>query len=1422
MKKKLLTLTCALVLPLLAVAQGWPANYGGVMLQGFFWDSWTSDPINSPRGGALNFLSEDTFGLQEGYTWATMYGAGWGSGEEWQVPVTTWNSLLAHKDEIAPFIDLLWLPQSGSTICPPTMWFKKEMDTSGRNAWRAWRNGQYYEFTNEMQINQPDCMGFVPVFYFHHGIDNVDNPWTYTYHWGSYTNENPTNEIRTFTPKSYFGTESELRNLINAYREAGTGAVEDVVANHRGSLGTWDFVNNAGDITFYASKGNLDFPEEDYTGQFAHLGWDAIISGQTNYGTERIAWDAYDVCSDDESTNFGGNPQGGPDCGGQGEWARDIQHHNPNTRAKVVKYLDFLKNDLGYLGFRYDYAMGFEGVHYGEYNTILRPPFSVGEYWGSASNISSWIGSTSMEGNYQSAAFDFPLMSKINEAFNDGHFRWLRDAGLIGDHDMRRYAVTFVDNHDTFKDLPTDGSNYNYQHRTNHNIEEANAFILAMPGTPCLFYPHFMHPDWHEHICNMVKARRAAGVHNMSEIVSVDETGNDGITWIVQGTNGQVCLQLGDAAGNSIPDGFQEVFHTAICRYSITAGLDWQNNLKSPLITGYPIISRSTCAFSGDITINVKPSLSGITLVYTTDGTEPTASSSQITDMAGMNFTFTETTILKVGVLTGNVVQSVVSNKYAKTDDANSVTIYVKADDAPNLYLWSNNKDYFPNGGWAGNKTTEMRTVKGIKWHCKTFNLPDYSNGEYYNLIINWDGGSQSHTITGITSDRYFTYANGQPIDVTEEYIGFELKLTADKAPGVYNNDINVNLQASSPDLTIVYTTDGSEPTANSTQITGSGTVKISGNGTHVLRAALLVNGQAINEITNTYIIQYASGSHIFVRSPREGAPAPYLYVCDGVTSDQTATWPGMQLTQSVQDENGYTWYYYENENLTTCDIILNDGAQDVSESDKVYHQTEVIEGVSGYVYLSWDADNRYINVTGLNDHKSFLFFEPSNNNWNTWVVNDETDPHGGHVDGRALMKLYDQTVSTATSDVYLDMTKVGSTNGGNSIYKWSNDEYTASPNEAITFKRMCPLYYEYDHHQWNFSNNNYTLGGYYYTDDNWSGDWNNAVRMSPTVNFAGFKYPSIEAQMLGDITKALLTEVVDSGNLNSYYTINENLTVGYVDAENNAIYAFNAQVDASHLQYPNNGQEGEQLEEYVDYAQQKWGATRQRNWVKITGAYGECSEGTVLSNVTGKLTDEVNTTIDLLVEPLKNAGNAPELNNYTPCSFQESQTQTSDNLTFFFYHPQVNEVAHIKDAVYKGNGIFEFPPRVQVPYDTTSINVSALTGSITVDVSSVNLTDAVDKGVDFDAIITRSTAKNNGYLIKAIYANEPYEIPTLVGDVNGDDVVDVTDVNIIINIILGKAQASSYPGNANINNDNTVDVTDVNMVINIILGKTN
>ncbi len=59
-----------------------------------------------------------------------------------------------------------------------------------------------------------------------------------------------------------------------------------------------------------------------------------------------------------------------------------------------------------------------------------------------------------------------------------------------------------------------------------------------------------------------------------------------------------------------------------------------------------------------------------------------------------------------------------------------------------------------------------------------------------------------------------------------------------------------------------------------------------------------------------------------------------------------------------------------------------------------------------------------------------------------------------------------------------------------------------------------------------------------------------------------------------------------------------------------------------------------------------------------------------------------------------------------------------------------------------------------------------------------------------------------------------------LPGDINGDGAVDVSDVNIIINILLGKNTADQYPGVTDITGDNQVDVSDVNLIINLMLGK--
>ncbi|MBQ0114458.1 MAG: M6 family metalloprotease domain-containing protein [Bacteroidales bacterium] len=63
-------------------------------------------------------------------------------------------------------------------------------------------------------------------------------------------------------------------------------------------------------------------------------------------------------------------------------------------------------------------------------------------------------------------------------------------------------------------------------------------------------------------------------------------------------------------------------------------------------------------------------------------------------------------------------------------------------------------------------------------------------------------------------------------------------------------------------------------------------------------------------------------------------------------------------------------------------------------------------------------------------------------------------------------------------------------------------------------------------------------------------------------------------------------------------------------------------------------------------------------------------------------------------------------------------------------------------------------------------------------------------------------------------------EVPK--GDITGDGVVDVNDLNAVINVILGGIAAETYDGRADVTGDGAVDVNDLNTIINIILGVTN
>ena len=212
-------------------------------------------------------------------------------------------------------------------------------------------------------------------------------------------------------------------------------------------------------------------------------------------------------------------------------------------------YLGFLLNDLGYTGFRYDMVKGYSASYTKLYNESAKPKFSVGECWDSSNTIKNWINGTGK----QSAAFDFQFRYTIRNAINKGDWTYLAKQNegswplVSNDYESgtyRQYAVTFVENHDTEK-----RSNA-AQDPIKKDTLAANAYLLAMPGTPCIFLTHWK--AYKQELANMVAVRKAVGITNTSDYEQA-ASNKDYYAVQVKGSKGKLLAVVGTKAASYEP-----------------------------------------------------------------------------------------------------------------------------------------------------------------------------------------------------------------------------------------------------------------------------------------------------------------------------------------------------------------------------------------------------------------------------------------------------------------------------------------------------------------------------------------------------------------------------------------------------------------------------------------------------------------------------------------------------------------------------------------------------------------------------------------------------------------------------------------------------------------------------------------------------
>ena len=522
---------------------------------------------------------------------------------------------------------------------------------------------------------------------------------------------------------SSFGTEQALRSMINTFRDKGIGTIADVVINHRKSLTSW-----------------TDFPAEVYKGVTYQLTWQ-------------------DICSDDEAARNGHQCGPNKDTGEGWDGMRDLDHISTNVQTNVKAYLDFLLNDLGYAGFRYDMVKGYAAEYTRMYNTSAKPQFSVGEYWDGTSRIRNWIDGTAQDGTPTSAAFDFQFRYTVRNAANGGDWRKLNQQNegnwplVSASYDQGRYsrwAVTFVENHDTER------RNGSEQDPLKKDTLAANAYMLAMPGTPCVFFKHWL--AYKPEIKAMVEARRAAGITNTSTYANM-RSAQDYFANVVKTSNeNRLLFVVGKNTDGYTPSDAQWK--------EILSGYHYKYFLWRALETAWADKGSGTYDEAFDVRLTAVSEDDNAKLVYTLDGSTPTAGSPSVNDGATLHID--GDCVLSVGVLTGGTVKGVVTRAYKmKKVERRDITVHVNADAVPgwttmNFWTWGGDDTHAPqNGNWPGDNVTQTKSVAGKNWFYKTFTLN--SDDDFVNFVFSTGNGSpQTVDIENVRTDKFFLIVNEQ------------------------------------------------------------------------------------------------------------------------------------------------------------------------------------------------------------------------------------------------------------------------------------------------------------------------------------------------------------------------------------------------------------------------------------------------------------------------------------------------------------------------------------------------------------------------------------------------------------------------------------------------------------------------------------
>ena len=304
------------------------------------------------------------------------------------------------------------------------------------------------------------------------------------------------------------------------------------------------------------------------------------------------------------------------------------------------------------------------------------------------------------------------------------------------------------------------------------------------------------------------------------------------------------------------------------------------------------------------------------------------------------------------------------SVSFTKVDPNASITVYVKADNAPTIYAWvpgTPKKEL--TGAWHGQTMDGPEEIGGVNYWYKTFD-----GVESFNVVLNNGNDKQSSDITGITGDIYLEYDGGSNVKTLDAPVNTTAKVTLSPNGGDFEKTISVTATLSDNAKSGWYKIGDGEQVALTPgkPVTFTlGADMMEGESKTVTWSATNAEGKAKTG-TATFnkkkevVIPAPTGIFAYFLAPSEWSDV-HAYVWNG-GDEYAGAWPGVACTKTGEKKNGldiWMWKYDGDKTGLPAKIIFNNNGNG-------NNQTGDFDFVNGAVYNRDGKTNESVS-TGIN-----------------------------------------------------------------------------------------------------------------------------------------------------------------------------------------------------------------------------------------------------------------------------------------------------------------------------------------------------------------------------------------------------------------------------------------------------------------------